>query len=252
LPNISFAHGNPGGIQSIKLHMNTFHIILALLFTVPAFSQNYVSETQRNQTSCKGVVHGIVLGRDGKPWGGINLVLEPVGDYDYVLPRVRTDQQGQYRFEEVCDGKWGVFVEDKEAGYPHSGRYMNWFLYGVWSPQVEVTDKKLEAQFNVSVPPKPGQLHVRLITNNTKAKVTKVEVQLRASRKRWTRLSCEDSDSSLCEGDYFLVPPDQDVKLHITSKGFHEWRGSAGRGKTIRVASGDVLTIDAELDPIEN
>src|SRR6267143_4610939 len=126
--------------------MNIFDIILALLFVVPTGSQNYISEIPRHQTSCKGVLHGIVLGRDGKPWGGINLVLEPVGYYDYILPLVRADQRGEYRFEEVCEGRWSVFVEDKEAGYPHSGRYMNWFLYGMWSPQVEITDKNLEAQ----------------------------------------------------------------------------------------------------------
>jgi len=232
--------------------MTIFHIIVSLLFALPGVSQNYTSETARHAMSCKGVLHGIVLGQDGKPRGGINLLLESVGDYDYMLRHVRADQRGEYRFEEVCDGKWGVFVEDKEAGYPHSGRYMNWFLYGVWSPQVEITDKKLEAQLNVNVPPKPGQLRVRPTTNDTKAKIVQVEVQLKATRTRWTRFSCGDSDSSLCDRDYFLVPSDQNVKLHITSKGFHEWRESAGGGKTIRVPAGDVLAIDAELDPILN
>jgi len=252
VPIIGLAYGNLGGIESIKLHMNTLLIVLPLIFAMPTFSQNPARETQKNQTSCKGVVHGSVLSRDGKPWSGVNLILEPVGDYDYLLPRVRTDKQGQYRFEDVCDGKWSVFVEDKEAGYPHSGRLINYFLYGVLSPQVEVTDKKLEAQFDLSVPPKPGRLRVRVTANNDGAKATNVEVRLYVSRKRWTQLSCGDSESPLCEGDYFLVPPDQEVRLHITSRGFHEWSGTSGRGKTIRVASGEVLTIDAGLDPIQN
>src|ERR1700720_4535038 len=98
-----FANGNPAGTQSIRLHMNPFHVVLALLFAFP--SQPYIGETQGQQSSCKGAVHGIVLGQDGKPWGGIGLILEPVGAYDYLLPRVKTDQWGEYRFENACGGK---------------------------------------------------------------------------------------------------------------------------------------------------
>jgi len=230
--------------------MNPLHVVLALLLAFA--SQPYTGKAQGQQPNCKGVVHGVVLSQGGKPLGGIGLILEPVGDYDYLLPRVKTDQRGEYRFEGVCDGSWGVFVEDKEAGYPHSGRYMNWFLYGVRSPQVEITDKNSDAQLNVNAPPKPGQLRVHFITSNTKVTVTKVEVQLKAARKRRVLLSCGGSDSSLCEGDYFLVPPDQNVKLRITAKGFRGWPGNPGRGRTIRVPSGEVLTIEAELKPTQN
>lgn len=230
--------------------MNPLHVALALVFTFP--SQPYTGETQGQERSCRGVVHGVVLSQGGKPWGGIGLILEPVGDYDYILPRVKTDQQGEYRFEEVCDGRWGVFVEDKEAGYPYSGRNMNWFLYGVRSPQVEITDKNSDAQLNVNVPPKPGRLRVHVIARNTELKAANVKVQLKATRKRRILLSCGGADSSWCEGDYILVPPDQNLRLTITSIGFHEWRGSAERGKTIRVPSGEALTIDAELKRIQN
>ena len=226
--------------------MNPLRVALALLFVFPL--QAYRGETEGQQPSCKGLVHGTVLGQDGTPWGGIALILEPVGDYDYLLPRVRTDQRGEYRFEDVCGGRWGVFVEDKEAGYLHSGRYMNLFLYGVRSPQVEITDNNLDVQLNVNAPPKPGRLRVQFITGNTKVRVTIAEVQLRVTRKRRALVSCGGSES--CEGDYFPVPPDQNVKLRITAKGFHEWPGNPGGGRTIRVPSGEVLTVNAKLKPI--
>jgi hypothetical protein len=62
--------------------------IATLLFAFPAFGQNYIGENERHETQCKGAIHGVVLGRDGKPWSGINLVLKPARDYNYVLPRV--------------------------------------------------------------------------------------------------------------------------------------------------------------------
>jgi hypothetical protein len=247
LPNISCARGNLAGSESIKHRMKAFGFILVLLVAVPAFGQTYASEAR---TSCKGLVHGTVFGRDGNPWSGVNLILEPVGDYDYVLPRVKTDKQGQYRFKEVCTGKWGVFIEDKEAGYPQSGWLINRFLYGGQGPQIRITEKHLEAQLDIHAPPQPGILVVHLTNSGTKAKIPAIELELKVNRKRDKRTSCEDSPSSACGNDSFLVPPGQDVKLHVTSKGFHEWKETMGRGKIIRLAAGQVMTIDVELVPL--
>ncbi len=228
--------------------MNLLHVIAPLLCAFPAFGQNHVGKDERRETECKGIIHGVVFARDGKPWSGIGVVLEPVGAYNYVLPRAKTDQQGEYRFEKVCSGRWGVFVEDKEAGYPHSGRLMNWFLYGSWSPEMKITDKNLDGQLNVNVPPKPGMLVVHLADSKTKAKIPRIELELKVNRKRWARHSCEDSESFSCEGYSFLVPPDQDVRLHVASKGFQEWKATSGRGKFIHVPSGELQTINVELD----
>lgn len=230
--------------------MKILHAIILLLLGFPVWGQINVGKNHEAAKDCNGVVHGVVLGQDGKPWGGVELILEPVGDYDYMLPHTKTDQQGEYRFGNVCSGRWGVFVEDKEAGYPRSGRYMNWFLYGNWSPEIEITDKNLDAEMTVNVPPKPGQLRVRLTNSKSKARIGSGKIELKVTRKRNIRLSWDDSDSNSPCLDPILVPPDQDVVLHVTSKGFHQWRGTGGHKKAIHVSAGEVLTVDVELDPI--
>jgi hypothetical protein len=224
----------------------------ALLFGLPTAAQNHVGDRSQQNADCKGEVHGVVIGHDHKPWSGVNLILEPDGDYDYVLPRTKTDQRGEYRFQRVCTGKWGVFVEDKEAGYPSSGRLMNGFLYGNRIPEVKITDKNLDARLNVNVPPKPGMLVVHLTNRMTQTKISSIDVELKVSRRQRTQFSCGNSGSSTCVDDPFLVPPNQDVKLHVTSKGFHEWQESAGRGKLIHLSAGELVTIDVELEPIQN
>jgi hypothetical protein len=224
----------------------------AFLLALPVCAQNYVEPHDHRDTECKGIVHGTVVGQNGKSWAGIGVVLEPVGSYDLMLPRTTSDSLGQYRFSDVDCGSWGVFIEDKAAGYPESSRLMNWFLYGRWSPQAKITKKHLDAPFDVFAPPKPGILVVHLTNSVTKARIARIELELKVTRKRAVRPSCEDSASSTCGDDSFLVPPNQDVNLHITSKGFHEWKESVGRGKLIRLAAGQVMTIDVELDPLQN
>jgi len=228
--------------------MYPFRIITILLFAFPAFSQAQTAETRRHDAECQGTIHGTVFGQDGKPWSRINLILEPVGDYDYLLPHVTTNDLGQYRFERVCSGKWGVFVEDERAGYPRSGRFMYWFLYGKWSPQVEMTNDNADAQLNINAPPKPGILVVHLRDKQSKARIPRATIYLKVSRKRWARPSCEDSEVSSCDGDSFFIPPDTGVNLRITSRGFREWTENKRRGKHIRLSPGEVLTLTVELE----
>jgi hypothetical protein len=99
--------------------MRRFLSVAVFLFALPASGQNYLGPPHKSDAECKGVVHGVVIGQDGKPWGGINVVLEPVGTYDLMLPHMKSDAHGQYRFSDVSCGSWGVFIEDKAAGYPH-------------------------------------------------------------------------------------------------------------------------------------
>lgn len=113
-------------------------------------------------------------------------------------------------------------------------------------------NRNLDAHLNVNVPPKPGMLVVHVRDSKTKVKIPRFELELKVNRKRWAKPSCEDSESFSCDGYSFLVPPDIDVKLRVTSKGFHEWKESAGRGKLISIPSGELRTIDVELDPVQN
>jgi hypothetical protein len=142
--------------------MRILAALLLCLLVLP--SPGRVLQNAEPDTQCRGVVHGLVTGQDRKPVSGIGVVLEPVGSYDYVLPRTKTDVHGEYRFEKVCPGKWGVFVQDEQAGYTHADRMMNGFLYGHDSPQVEITDKGFDARLNIDVPRKPGQMRVQAIS----------------------------------------------------------------------------------------
>ena len=48
-----------------------------------------------------------------------------------------------------------------------------------------------------------------------------------------------------------LIPPDKNLLLHVTSDGYREWDESAGRGKSLRLASGVRITLDIQLDPLD-
>jgi len=50
-------------------------------------------------------------------------------------------------------------------------------------------------------------------------------------------------------GDPVLIPPDTDVRVHITSSGFHEWDANAGSGKLIRLHSSGHVDREMRLVP---
>jgi hypothetical protein len=237
-----------------RLHSTTsMRIFLALalcLLSLP--TQGRIRQDAKPDTECKGAIHGIVTGHDGNPLSRVGVIVEPDGGYGYVLPRTNTDEHGKYRFEKICTGRWRVFVKDEKAGYPRADRATNRFLYGHDSPTVQITDKQLEAEFNFSVPPKPGQLRVHVTSNGGETKFATLQIKLIMTRKRSMEVSCLQTLLSTCDDVSVVVPPDQDVRLHVNSKGFYEWEDSKGRGKLIHLSGGQLMTINVELRPVAN
>src|SRR5437899_3434642 len=74
---------------------------------------------QHEQAAPKGVIYGIVIGQDGQPAKGIGLKAEPLGvGLDAALPRTRTNDAGEYRFESLpWWGRCTVYADDEKAGY---------------------------------------------------------------------------------------------------------------------------------------
>ena len=224
--------------------MRTFVALLLCLLSLRLIGS---AQHAALRTECAGVIHGIATGLDRQPLSHVGVILEPAsGNYGYVLPRTNTDQRGEYRFEQVCPGKWGAFVEDEKAGYPYAGRFINQFLYGHYSPPVEITNKQLEAEFNFVVPPKPGQLRVHVTSADSNVKIIDLKIKLTATRKREMESLCSIPEQSNCTDNSALVPPDHDVRLRVTSKGFHEWKAA----KLIHLSAGQVMTIDVQLVPL--
>jgi hypothetical protein len=223
-----------------------FIAIVPLLFAFPTFGQHEIQGPE-----CKGVVHGVVLGENGEPVNGLNVALDPLGvGLGYVLPHMKTNQRGEYRFEQLCDGRYSVFVSDRDAGYPYSSSYMNQFLYGSRIPEVKIDGNHLDGELTVNVPSKkPAQLQVHVANGKTRTKIEEAEIHLEVNRNRWLSYNCHKF--SPCDGKPFLLlPPDQDVLMRVTANGFHEWKNGGTRGKIVHALSGELVTIDVALDPI--
>ena len=201
----------------------------------------------------KGVVHGVVLQQNGEPAGNFTAILDMPGiSLSYVLPRRKTNDRGEFRFEHLCPGRFAVLVENDAAGYPFVSAGWYHILYGRLIPEVRITKSKFDAELVVTLPPKPAQMHVNLVNRKTKEKIAESEIELIVDGTESVKTYCDTAESMTCDSPpYFLVPPDRDVLLHVTSNGFHEWKESVGKGKLIHVGSGELLTLDIELDPIE-
>ncbi len=201
----------------------------------------------------KGVVHGVVLRENGEPVPNFTAVLEMLGvSLGYILPTMKTNERGEFRFEHLYPGRFAVVVENAAEGYPPSGAGWYRILYGGPIPEVRITKSKSDAELIVTLPPKPALLDVSLVNSKTKEKISLIELSYTVKPARTVETSCDTAKSMSCTGPpYFLFPPDQDVLLHVTSRGFREWKESIGRGKLIRVGYGELITLNIELDPIE-
>lgn len=218
----------------------------ALVF-VGLFLLAAASAQQNDEPHPKGVIYGIAIGQDGQPAKRIGLTATPLGGFilGALLPHTRTNDAGEYRFENVPRwGKYTVYADDEDAGYSD-------FSTGPAGdsnlPEVEITPEHPAAQLTVVVPPKAGFIQVHLTNRRTGAEISGMRVALMQEKNPVSPIET----MSCYSHRVVLVPPDTSLLLHITSDGFRDWNESIGQGKLIHLASGARLKLDVQLEPEE-
>jgi hypothetical protein len=193
----------------------------------------------------KGTIFGMVIDHHGRPAKHLGLVAEPLGvALAAMLPHTRTDDEGKYRFENVpWWGTYTVYAQDEDAGYSDIS---NGPAGNSHPPQVEISREHPEAEFNITLPPKAGFIRIHLTNRRTGGAISGMEVAL---------MPMEKADSPLftmsCHSDHvILVPPDENLLLHINSDGFHEWDESVGNGKPLNLPSGGQVVLNVQLEPL--
>jgi len=193
--------------------------------------------------SCKGVLHGTAVSEDGRPVAGIRLVLEPLGvDLGIFVPTTRTSEVGEYRFENVCAGRFTVLVDDERAGYPPS-YLIEWMAK---NPEVNLTSEHVEAELLVHVPAKAASLSVIARNSRTNVEVPSLQIMLKPAKFKmydWITINHHSSEP-------LLIPADTDLLCRVVAAGYREWQGGKKRGKQIRLASERLLTLEVELEPL--
>ena len=220
--------------------MKTALIFAGLLLLAAASAQ------QNDEPRPKGVIHGIVVGQDGQPAKRIGLTAEPLGvPLGTKLPQTRTNDAGEYRFENVpWWGRYTVYADDEDAGY-------SLFSTGPAGdsspPEVELTPGHPEAELKVLLPPKAGFIQIYLTNRTTGAGISGMRVALMPQKNPASPIFT----MSCYSNHVILIPADKSLLLHVGSDGFREWSESTGKGKLVHLAAGAHLEIDVELEPAE-
>lgn len=216
--------------------MRTPFIFVGLLSVSAAVAQN------RAVSPNVGTIYGTVTAQDGLPAKGLILNAWPLGGMlAMALPWTKTNDKGGFRFEHLPLGKYTVYAQDKEEGYSSFSTGTG----GSHPPEVELTTEHSEAEFNLRLPPEAGFLLFHLTNQRTGAAISGVEVTVMLAKSP-TKIVFSGGGSST---QAILVPSDENLLLHVMSWGFREWDKSRGDGKPIRLAPGNRLTLDVQLEP---
>jgi hypothetical protein len=206
-----------------------------------------VAPARQNDTpQPKGGIYGVAIDQTGHPAKRLVLTADPLGvPLAAILPHTRTNDVGEYRFENVpWWGRYTVYADDEDAGY---SSFSTGPAGETNPPEVEIIPERPEAQFTVVIPPKAGFIHIHLTNQKTGAGISGMRVAVMPEERPASpifSMSCYSNHA-------ILVPADKSLLLHIASDGYREWSESTGKGKLIHLASGAHLKIDAHLEPAE-
>jgi hypothetical protein len=200
----------------------------------------------QQQPTPNGVVYGALSTPDGRPANKLSLEAMPVDvEINGKLPKTKTNERGEYRFENLPWGRYKVFGEDEKAGYS---------AYSAGDdplPEGEVTPEHPKAELSFTLPPKAGFIHIHLKNRRTGRAISAMTIAVVPIEKPDSRVFNDPGVFTMsCDSDRMvLVPPDKNLLLHVKSDGFREWDESIGTGKPVNVPSGNRLILDVQLDP---
>ncbi|MBV9437192.1 MAG: hypothetical protein JOZ44_14130 [Acidobacteria bacterium] len=173
---------------------------------------------QNNEPRPNGLIRGILIDQGGQPAKQIGLTAEPVGvPLAAALPHTKTNDAGEYRFENISwSEKFTVYADDEEAGYDSFSTGPAGPQGKSKTPEVELTPEHPEAELKVLLPPRAGFVHIHLTNRKTGSDIRTMRVALMLQENPTSPVLTMSCDSN----HTILIPPEKNLLLHITSDGF--------------------------------
>jgi hypothetical protein len=230
-------------VSTISQRVIGFGILWMKSICVALFLLACASAQQHQQNTPKGIIYGVVIGQDGEPAKSLFLQAEPLDPAIITgLPNTKTNEAGEYRFDKLLFGRYTIYAEDEHAGYSRISTGPSGDSH---PPAVEIAAENPKAEFNLSLPPKAGFIEIHLTNRTNGAAISGMFIRVS---------SMENPDSLLfttsCNSNHvILVPPDENLLLHVESTGFREWDDSVGTGKPVNVPSGEHRVLNVQLEP---
>lgn len=225
--------------------MSRFLLLVVLLLTPYALAQEEHDAVV--DAKAVGVLHGVVLTKDGKTVEDISVSAVEDKTGPAALPiwkrHVRTNRAGEFRFEHVDFGRYLIFVHDERAGYvafPASPRENS-----CCTVNAELAALHPESEALAYLPPRASFLGINVTDQRNGTPVSPVRIEL-----TWA----EDATSALYDmtfwkkPDVLIIPPERDLLLYVSSPGFRGWPDAVG--KKIHLSSGARLSLDVQLTPL--
>jgi hypothetical protein len=209
--------------------------VLVLLLLSPAFSQQHPNR----------IIFGVVVRANGEPARNLRLTAKPSpspGGHSGDFPHTRTNNLGEYRFQNLPSwGMYMIYADDEAVGYSRTST-----CPVDWHTDAIITPEHPEAEFNFSLARQSGFIRIHLTSRRTGAAIHTMRVSVLPLDKEGACFGMSGgSDHAI------LVPPDQNLLIHVSSEGFREWDESIGAGRPINVPSGAVVVLDIQLEPLD-
>src|SRR3954468_8310104 len=178
--------------------MKAQSVFLAIVLSAVAGAQQ--------QPTLNGVVYGALSTPDGRPANRLSLEAMPLDvEINGKLPKTKTNERGEYRFENLPWGRYKVFGEDEKAGYSAYSAGDN------PPPEVEVTPEHPKAELSFTLPPKAGFIHIHLKNRRTGRAISVMTIAVVPIEKPDSRVFNDTGVFTMgCDSDrILLVPPDK-------------------------------------------
>jgi hypothetical protein len=196
-----------------------------------------------------GKITGRVTDQSGLPVAGMTVEAFPLDmAIQGGVPQALSDDQGHFSLVVVTGTdergqpygkKWAVYPHQEKSGY-YPDLSSSFFETELNRPQtIKFSDGNVVANIDLKLGPKAGALS-GWITDAVTGKPVKYTFEL-----SWTTDPHKAMGGTMSSHYRFLLPPNTDIKLTVTSRGYEPWSYPG----SINLEPGQDMPLDIKLEP---
>lgn len=186
-----------------------------------------------------GSICGSVLDEKGVPASHVHIAAMNVslGGHANGFPGSQTDESGQYCIRQLQVGEYILSADDRPKGYPPL--WDSFFSWRTPDSVVLLTSQSPRVRLDWKIPFKAGFLRLDVPGSRTGSESSPITFRLVVrSRPQLGMTSLTISGQMEERVITFLLPPDEDVLLTVSSPGHQSWPEDGSDGMLLRLGSG--------------
>ncbi|MGI9106688.1 MAG: carboxypeptidase regulatory-like domain-containing protein [Pyrinomonadaceae bacterium] len=221
-------------------------LTVSVLYVTTGTSHTSSSHVYPQEDHSLGAITGRVLDANGQPVAGAEVHALKSDVTMGKIPTAYTDQQGNFQFNKLPPGAYGLSAGKEKDGYPQTDNFF-YSVVVIETPQVVVYENQITSGVALHFGPRVARLVGRVVDSATNKPIKNLQdIQIKLYREDNPDYSYTTSPD--LEGEFTVLVPSVPFTIEVSAPAYEKWNN---RGNVMQLTPSIVKELNIPLRPLK-